>query len=221
MADYIARSAQSTVSNGGIAIPGTNLRQELVTSPDVFQWLKEGRIFTTEAGALSTAETITATAIIRQQPDLLIRVPKGVVIIPLMAQVSFATSVGLAQVAVSTCDNDPGTSNVTATTPVNQNTRYGAKVSSVLTYKTATGATGTAPTNVADVFRFASADPDSAAANTNPLTYSPYAGIGAPTLVGDGANVNAFMVYVSTGTSGTCWIVASWAEFTYAEVYGS
>lgn len=221
MADFIARSAQSTQSNGGVAIPGTNLRQELVTSPDIFQWLKEGRIFTGQAGALSTAETITATAIIRQQPDLMLRVPAGTVIIPIMVQIAVATSVGLVQAAVSSCNNDPGTSNVTAITPVNLNSRYATKVSAVTAYKTATGATGTAPTNVADIYRWASVDPDSVASNGNPFTYAPFAGLGSPCVVGDGSAMNAFMVYIGAGTSGTAWIVGVWAEFTYAEYYGT
>jgi len=113
---------------------------------------------------------------------------------------------------------------MSAYTPVNNNSRYAAVVSKVTAYITNTGATGTAPTNVCELARtYIQVDVDAVtgSANYDQFKYSPLQGLGAPAVIGGADDVHAFMVNVGVGTSSTGYIIATWAEFTYAEYYGS
>lgn len=227
MADFIAvgSAGASTVSHGGVAVPRTTLRQELITSPDVFQWNKEGRIFQAGSGSLTTPETVTATALTRQQPQIYVRVPSSIVIIPLLAVITFeATGAAVNEALVSAYNNDIGTSNATAATPVCVNTRYATKTSSVTCYATVTGNTGTAGTGVSDLWRhYQQVDHDAiTGAPTPPLVYNPFAGQGQLAIVGGGNSAtNTWAVHLANGTSSTAFVIITWAEFTYAEFYGS
>ena len=209
----------------GALTPGAvNHQASYITSSEILQWVKEGRVFNGIDGVLTTPATFTNTALVRQQPDLMVRVPAGVVIIPIFAQIVYeATGGTLLEALVSVCDNDPGTSNVSAVTPTNVNTRFAGNASRCTVYKAATGATGTAPTNVSDLFRAAHAvDFDAGASNLQEqIVYSPFAGRGMMAIVGSASTLHAFLVYAACGTSSTGFVLASWAEFTYAEFYGS
>lgn len=193
------------------------------TNSAVLQWQKEGRVFGAQHGLLTTGGTVTATSIVRQQPDFLIRVPVNTVIVPVFVQVYFEATGGvLAEIEVGTSNNDPGTSNITQVTPVNANPKYGSRQSAVTTFKTATGATGTAPTNVSILLRGGSPiDLDSVASESAQFVYAPFNGQGVPTFVGGADAIHAFYVWEACGTSGASYITALWAEFTHAEVYGS
>ena len=191
---------------------------------NVIQWTKEGRVFHGFTGTLDTPEALTATALVRQSPTFYIRVPAGVVIIPITSlMVPEATGAAVCQLLVSTCDNDIGTGNHTALTPVNVNTRYAGVRSKVLAYGTEAGNTGTAPTNVADLWRqYGQADFDAiTGAPTPPFIYAPFAGEGAFAAIGSSSNVNCYMVYCSVGTSSTWFTLHTWAEFTYDEFYAA
>ena len=201
-----------------------NKQRSQIFSPEVLEWVKAGRVYSAHHGILTTPAAFE-TDLVRQTPDLLVRTAGGIVIVPIMVQVHFeATGAAVAQVLVSSCDNDPGTSNMTAYTPINNNSRYAAKGSSVTAYITNTGATGTAPTNPNELARtYIQVDVDSVtgAANYEQFVYAPFQGRGAPAIIGSASNVHAFLVNVGVGTSSTGYILATWAEFTYAEFYGS
>jgi len=188
------------------------------------QWVKEGRVFYATHGALTTPAAFE-TDLVRQTPDLMVRTPAGVVIVPLRVSViTEATGAAVFQCLVSACDNDPGVANRTATTPVNTNTRYAQTGSSVTATITATGNSGTAPTGVSDLLRvYSQADIDAIAqtAHFEQVVYAPLWGRGAPCIVGSDTSVNAFMVYVGNGTSSTGYILTAWAEFTYDEFYAA
>ncbi len=217
MADFVKTA-------GGVAVPKTDLFENIITSSEERRWNREGRIFSSGGGVLNTLETVTATTLIRQQPFAFIRVPASIVIIPLSVVIVFgATGAAVNQTLISVCDNDPGTSNSVLAVPKCVNTRYAGKVSSVNFYATNTGATGTAPTNVSDLFRtYMQADQDAiTGAPTPPIVYKPSVGLGQEAIVGSSGAVNAFLVYLSNGTSSTAFVIATWAEFTYAEIYGT
>ena len=127
------------------------------------------------------------------------------------------------EVLVSACNNDPGVANMTAVTPVNVNTRFSLIASQVLAYGTNVGATGTAPTGVVDLFReYNQADWDAiTGAPTPPIIYNPRKGLGQECAIGNGSAINAFLAYFVTATSSTWFSIFTWAEFTYAEYYGS
>ena len=192
------------------------------------KWVKEGRVFWAEHGALTTPAAFE-TDLVRQTPDLLIRTPAGVVIVPLrvlvVTEATAATGVGTGfQCLISSCNNDPGTSNMTAFTPINCNTRYATSGSTVTAYITNTGATGTAPTGVADVHRvYSQPDTDAITSSTpfDQVVYAPFHGKGIPCIVGDDSNTNAFMIHVGNATSSDGYIIAQWAEFTYTEFYAA
>ena len=188
------------------------------------QWVKEGRVYHGTHGALTTPAAFE-TDLVRQTPDFMIRVPAGVVIVPLrVLVVAEATDTAVFQALVSTCDNDPGTTGRTAFTPINVNSRYAQRTASTVTcYVTSTGNSGTAPTNVADVHR-AYVQPridnvGTGSASFDQVIYAPLHGKGAPCVVGNENNMNAFLVYVGAAGTSTGYILTAWAEFTYAEFY--
>lgn len=191
---------------------------------NIIQWTKEGRVFHGFTGTLDTPEALTAVALVRQTPTFYLRVPAGVVVVPITSiMVPEATGGVALQVLVSTANNDIGVGNHTALIPVNQNTRFANVGSKVLAYGTEAGASGTAPTGVTDLWRmYNQADYDAIAASPTPaLIYAPFAGQGAPCVVGSSSNVNCFMVYCSVATSSTWYTLHSWAEFTYDEFYAA
>ena len=190
------------------------------------QWVKEGRVFySTGAGVLTTPAAFQ-TDLVMQTPDFMVRAPAGVVIVPLRVQASVEASnaTGVFQALISACNNDPGIANMTAVTPVNTNTRYSTKGSSCTAYNTNAGNTGTAPTGVSDLLRvYVQPDVDSitGVAHFEQVVYSPLWGLGTPAIVGCETGTQAFLVYTANSTSGTGYILAAWAEFTYAEFYAA
>ena len=192
------------------------------------QWVKEGRVFYATHGALTTPAAFE-TDLVRQTPDLMVRVPRNVVIVPIrvsvIAEATAATAANAGfQCLISVCNNDPGTTGRTAFTPINVNTRYATTGSTVTAYITSTDNSGTAPAGVSDLLRcYVEVDVDSVTgvANFDQVVYSPLWGKGTPAIVGNDNNTNAFMVYVGNNTSSTGYILAAWAEFTYAEFYAA
>ena len=186
------------------------------------QWVKEGRVYQGFGGVLTTPEANWATDLVRQTPIFYIRVPAGRVIVPLMSLIApEATGAAVQQVLVSTANNDIGTSNAVALTPVNVNSRYATVASSVTPYATVTGATGTAPTGVADVFRhYQQVDHDAiTGAPTPPIVYDPMKGMGEFCIVGSNSIIHSYMVYYANGTSSTGFHIHTWSEWTYDEFY--
>jgi hypothetical protein len=187
------------------------------------KWTQEGRVWQAGIGVLTTPESFAATTLVRQTPIFFIRVPAGRVIVPIMASVTpEATGAAVFEMLISNANNDIGTSNSVATTPVNTNTRYAAIGSSVQAYGTNTGATGTAPTGVSDLYRiYQQVDNDAiTGSQTFPFIYDPFNGRGAHGITGSASNYNTFMVYAANGTSSTGFAIVTWAEWGYDEFYG-
>jgi len=210
--------------SGELRAAAVNSQQSVIVANEVRQWVKEGRVYQSGSGVLTTPEAEFATTLVRQDPNFMIRVPAGVVIIPLLGIICPEATGGAGlEILISACNNDPGTSNLTATTPVNVNTRFSDVGSRVLAYKTSAGTTGTAPTGVVDLFRaYNAADYDAiTGAPTPPIIYNPRFGHGQECVIGNGIAVNAFLAYYACATSGTFYGIFTWAEFTYAEYYGT
>ena len=197
---------------------------DLDVKKNLLQWTKEGRVYHGFGGALTTPEANWATDLVRQTPIFYIRVPAGVVIVPIMSLVApEATGAAVLQVLVSTANNDIGTSNAVALTPVNVNTRYATVSSKVTAYATVTGSTGTAPTGVADHYRvYQQVDNDAiTGAPTPPIIYDPFNGRGTPCVIGANSAVHSYMFYFANGTSSTGFHIHTWVEFTYEEFYAA
>ena len=188
---------------------------------NIIQWVKEGRVFHATHGALTTPAAFE-TDLVVGTPDMLVRVPGGVVIVPFLITVEVeATGAVVFQCLIRSCDNDPGTANRSAFTPVNVNTRYAAVNSKCTAHITSTG-NCTTPTNTADLLRvYVQPDIDAitGAANFEQVVYAPLEGRGIPAVIGSSANTHGLLVYVGNGTSATGYIEAYWAEFTYDEFY--
>ncbi len=203
----------------------THLRSTIV-SEEQQQWIKEGRVFQGYEGVLTDEKTFLPADIVRQTPQFMIRVPAGVVIIPIMSLMVFEATTAILQILVSCCNNDPGVGgNMTKITPVNVNTRYSGN-SQVSAYGDNSGNTGTAPTGVADLYReYHQADQDALDTNspTPPYHYNPTGGKGQECAIGDNSNVNAYLFYALAGTASqsTGFSIHTWAEFSYDEYYGS
>ena len=201
-----------------------NYQRSTIVSDEERQWIKEGRVFHGFEGVLTTPVAGAAADLVRQTPNMLVRVPAGIVIVPLSVIWVPEATTAVAQMLISSCNNDPGIANMVAITPVNVNTRFAANNSAVTCYGTNTGATGTAPTGVADLYReYHQADRDAiTGAPTPPLIYNPKSGMGQECVIGNNTSIQAFLVYGLTGTTGTNtnWFIVTWAEFTYDEYYG-
>ena len=199
-------------------------QQSLIIGDEVRQWIKEGRVFSAGDGTLTSEETFTATDLVRQTPNFMIRVPAAMVCIPLFGLIVYeATGAAVMQVLLSCCDNDPGAGNITLTAAKNVNTRYSGIGNQCLAYTAGTGVTGTAPTNVADLFRhYQQVDNDAiTGAPTPPIIYNPRHGLGQEAAIGSNGDIHAFLAYYVNGTSSTGFSIFTWAEFTYAEYYGA
>lgn len=188
------------------------------------QWVKEGRVFTAEHGALTTPAAFE-TDLVLQTFDWGVRVPAGVVIVPLrVAVMTEATGAAVFQCLISTANNDPGSTGKTAFEPINVNSRYATVKSKVFAYITSTGNSGTAPSNVVDVHRaYVQVDIDSVtgSATFEQVVYAPLQGRGLPCIVGDNSNIHSFFVLVGNGTSSDGYVIGAWAEWTYDEFYAA
>ena len=214
--------------SGDVRAAAVNTQQSLIVGDEVRQWIKEGRVFSAIDGVLTTPATFTAVDLVRQTPNMMIRVPAGIVVVPLMVLVTpEATGAAVFQMLISSCNNDPGTSNMVAATvaggtAVNVNTRFAGVSPQALPYITGTGATGTAPTGVSDLFReYQQVDHDAiTGAPTPPRIYNPRRGWGQEAAIGSASAIHAFLAYYCNGTSSTGFGIMTWAEFTYDEYYG-
>ena len=224
MANYTIRNGASGMTSVTANAAITSQRSQ-ITSPNHREWIKAGKVWSFGTGALTTPAAFQ-TDLVRQTPENMIRVPKGYVVIPLMAQATYeATGAAVAQILVSACNNDPGTANISAATAVNVNTRYAGASPASQCYLTPTGASGTAPTGVSDLLRaYQQVDNDAvtgSASDKLQFVYNPLAGIGQECVIGDNAGVNAFLFYVANGTSSTGFTIVTFAEFTYDEYYAA
>lgn len=191
---------------------------------NVLQWTKEGRVYHAYTGTLTTPEAAGATTLVRQTPGFFIRVPAGVVIVPIMSLFApEATGAAVMEVLVSSANNDCGTGNSVAVTPINQNTKLALVQSKVLAYGTNSGVTGTAPTGVADLFRhYQQVDNDAITGSpTPPIIYRPLQGIGTAAVIGQSSGISSYLTYFVNGTSSTWFTIHTWAEFTYDEFYAA
>ena len=205
--------------------------QSLLVSKEEQQWLREGRVFfALETGVVdgtdpSEPSIFAPATLIRQQPQFMVRTAAGVVIIPLMSMFALEATSAIVEVLVSSCDNDPGVANMTEFEPINANSRFAGVLSSACTaYTTNAGDTGTAPTNVVDLYReYHQADRDAiTGAPTPPILYKPSAGKGQEAIIGNDDEVHAFLFYGLAGVASlsTGFSIHAWAEFTYDEFYG-
>ena len=189
------------------------------------QWVKEGRVFYATHGALTTPAAFE-TDLVRQTPDLMVRVPAGVVIVPMRVSIfGEATDTAVQQSLISACNNDPGVTGRTAFTPINVNTRYATTGSQVTCYITSTDNSGTAPTGVSDLYRsYVQPRIDNVGTGSAPfeqVVYSPLHGMGSPGIIGSDSSIHAFLEYAGYAGTATGYILAAWAEFTYTEFYAA
>lgn len=187
------------------------------------QWVKEGRVFQTAHGALTTPAAFE-TDLVVTTPDLVLVVPAGTVAVPLRVTVETeATGAAVFQCLMQTADNDVGVANSTETYGVNVNTRYATVRPKSRTAITSTGAK-TTPTNTADVHRvYVQPDIDAitGSATFEQVVYAPLQGRGIPCVIGGSGATHSFIVMVGNGTSATGYIEIAWAEFTYDEFYAA
>jgi len=206
--------------------------QSLLVSNEERQWLREGRVFyAREAFAVgdptnpSAPATFVPATLVRQQPQVMVRTAAGVVIIPLLSMFALEATSAIVEVLVSSCDNDPGVANMTQFTPINANSRFAGLLNSACTaYNTNAGNTGTAPSNVVDLYReYHQADRDAiTGAPTPPIMYRPESGCGQECIIGNNDEIHAFLFYGLAGVASlsTGFSIHFWAEFTYDEFYG-
>ena len=187
------------------------------------QWVKEGRVFQTAHGALTTPAAFEVDLVVTT-PDFLITVPAGTVIVPIRLTIETeATGAAVFQALLRTADNDVAVTNSTEVYPVNVNTRFATVRSKCRAAITSTGA-HTTPTNSADLLRvYVQPDIDAitGSATFTQVVYAPLQGKGIPCVVGGSGATHSFFALIGNGTSSTGYVECAWAEFTYDEFYAA
>lgn len=210
---------------GSLATAGINLQRSQIVTPELLQWVKEGRVFTLNVGTLTAEATFAGTTYATLRPNAAIRVPASIVVIPISVQVCLhATGGALFEGGVRICKNDVGAGTSTAATfgtdLGNNNTDSSKSPSAVVAYTYS--ADCSALTNGAELWRWSQGiDSDSASyPSFEGAVYSPFQGRGPFAQVG-GRSAGSFLVNVANATSSTGFITVTWAEFTAVEWYGS
>ncbi len=155
MADFLGRSAQSLISNGGVAIPGTNLRQELVTEENVQRWVTEGKVFQSSVGTVNTPASFLGAVVAVATPEWAIQIPAGKLVVPLevaLSVITCAAGVWNGPVLIM-ASNNIGNGTSSAGTDINVNPAFGTGSSGLVVRITYTGA-GTTATSPVELFRF-------------------------------------------------------------------
>jgi len=92
----------------------------LIVRDSILQWKLEGKVFYAQQGDAGTKLDFAETAYDEDQPQFAIRVPEGLVCIPLSFSLTFETIAGTGNHVIwSTTTNDIGVGTSTALTPVN------------------------------------------------------------------------------------------------------
>jgi hypothetical protein len=220
MGDFEVRTTQSTSANGAMAPAAINFRRAMITTPDVLQWVLEGRVFTANVGVLTAPATFAETTINYLRPALALRVPAGTTIVPIMVQIVWeATGAVLMECSIRTLSDDIGHGTSTAIVSVNNNTAFTSTASAVIADSlysgNAAGAGITANSN--EVFRFGNAtDLDaSEVGDFSQALWLPLTGKGVPCIVkGNGT----LAIQCANGTSSSGFLVATWAEFRTSDL---
>ncbi len=216
MADFIARSAQSTVSNGGVAIPGTNLRQELVTEENVARWTAEAKVFVANNGTVDTPYTVLNAVTAIATPGLAVRIPSGKYIIPLDVVMQFITgTTAPTNVTLVMYASDIGTGTSTAGVDQCNNSAFGALLSGCTVQKTYTGA-GTAATNPLEFWRASSAIQAVATVGGLFRAHYNFRTDLAPRIGATGA-IHTFSVNPGVAAAATAYITATYAVFNVGD----
>jgi hypothetical protein len=215
MGDFEVRTTQATSSNGAVAPAAINFRRALVTTPDVLQWVLEGRVYTANIGTLTGTVSFAETTINYLRPACALRVPTGITIIPLMVQVLFqATGGALMEGAIRTLTDDIGAGTSTAITPINNNTAFTSMASGIIVDSIYSGDAAGAGivANSNEVFRFGNAtDLDATpVGDLAQMVWNPLGKKGVPCVV---KGTGSLAINVANATSSTGFMVVTWAEF--------
>ncbi len=216
MADFIGRSAQSLISNGGIAIPGTNLRQELVTEENVQRWNQEGRLWVSNNGTVDSPYTVLNAVTAIATPGWAIIVPAGKLLIPLEVVVNMITgTTAPTNITLVTAQNSIGAGTSTAGVDLNLNTAYGAGASGLSIFKTYTGA-GTAAVAPLEFFRWSAAL--QAVGTVGGLLHMEWSYRNhLPPRVGQTGANSTFQINMGVGAAATAYITVTYALFNMGE----
>lgn len=142
--DFKVGRSKSTVGNEASAALATD--SVLITRDSILQWKLEGRVFYVQQGNAGTKLDFAETAYDEDQPQFALRVPEGIVCIPMSLSLTIEDIEGTANHIIwSTTTNDIGAGTSTTLTPVNyrRDNAYaaGCKTNSLYT-NNATAATG-------------------------------------------------------------------------------
>ena len=208
-------TSPQNLSSGDSETASLNRRAELLRMPWHIQLALEGRVFTAGAGTITTPITFTSTTVVDVTlPDFLLRVPTGVVIVPLYAHIIYeATGGTLTEGVMSRTDTDPGngTSSAADRLAVNLKTRG---VNSSCTVRQLVTVTPTFINNT-EFWRWGEPpDLDATVSGESGFTWDYQRNANVPYIIGP-ATLN---IASGTGTSSTGYITVVWAEFLTSEV---
>jgi len=111
---------RSNSSTGNLEPAALALDRVLIVRDSILQWKLEGKVFYAQQGDAATKLDFAETAYDEDQPQFALRVPQGIICIPLVLNNEWDTVAGTGNYIVwSTTTNDIGAGTSTALTPVN------------------------------------------------------------------------------------------------------
>ena len=215
MSDFEVRNIKSLQAEGAAGSARINRRGEVVVVPWHIQLALDGQGYAAGAGSVTTPYTLGNTVIDLTQPEFLLRVPSGYVVIPLSIQVVFEVTGGaLADVMATVATGDPGdgTSTVADKLPTTLGKNIGSTPASLARQLVTAALT---LSNQTEFWR--SGDPldiDAAAGAKVVHEWSALTHPGVPVIYGPGA----LTVHQVCATSGTGHIQVVFAEFSASEI---
>jgi len=186
----------------------------------VEKWKREGKLYFYNRGNTTTPVTFTNTAILYTRPSLVIRVPAGKAILPVMLGAHFETAAGVINEAVwISCSNDvgAGTSTTVAagTNRGNMRSDIAGDSGSCTINITYTGDVTTTGANPVEFARWTQPFADAIGAVPKHdwvLDIKTFSGM--PLLVGS----SSLIFIAGGGTALTGYVGAVWAEFNAADL---
>ena len=216
MADFITRGTQASLSSGGVAIPSTNLRQELVTDEAVARWVAEGRVWVSNNGTVDTPFTVTNAVTAIATPMWAAVIPSGAYIVPLFVEVNMITgTTAPTNITLVHYRNSIGAGTSTAGTDANHNTAFGGATSGLTIYKTYTAA-GTAATDPVEFYRASfGLQAVATVGGLSRIEWS-YKNHIAPR-VGQSGALSTFQVGIGVAAAATAYITVMYAKFNIGD----
>lgn len=207
----VGSTTRGTLGSSAAAALSLDLKGNVISRALIDQWKLEGRVYIANRGNETTPISFAKTAFDEDQPALVLRVPGGIVAVPLHLEVTLEDSAGTDnEIIWGAAENDIGNGTSTDVS-TKYNLRLKGPAPGSIVRREYTG-NSSALTNKLEFYRAVYPFAD---ATTDPLKRFVVEPVAMPILVGE-ASLILWVAGVTTAPSGFATIV--WAEFQKAEL---